>query len=46
MKAIAHDNERLQAFIPGAIEKFHQALDELENEIVGCSDKVYDMQSY
>jgi len=34
VKIIGYDNERLQAFIPSAVEKFHLALDELESDIV------------
>jgi hypothetical protein len=34
-KTISHDNDRLQLFMPSAINSFHLALDELESDIVG-----------
>jgi len=36
-KTISHDNDRLQLFMPSAINSFHLALDELESDIVGRS---------
>jgi hypothetical protein len=34
VKTIRYTHDRLQAFLPNAIDKFHLALDELETDIV------------
>jgi hypothetical protein len=33
-KTLANSNTRLRSFFPGAIDNFHQALDDLEGDIV------------
>jgi hypothetical protein len=38
-RSFASASTRLRSFMPGAVENFHQALDELESDIVRASAK-------